>query len=86
MIGNNIEIKNDLLPEIAPESMLPAQAILTKQEPYHENVSPVENIVQSKMTETVIVPKETIVVEEKTKLPEKARPSDSTDPYREPVL
>ena len=38
------------------------------------------------MTETVVVPKENIVVEEKSKLPEKSNPSDSSDPYREPVM
>jgi len=80
------EIKNTMLPEIAPEVGLPAQfRFVPKQEPYHENISPVANIVGSKMTETVVVPKEKIVVEEKTKLPEKKQPSDSTDPYREPI-
>jgi len=83
----NAEIKNDLLPEIAPEAPLPAtQSPFTpKQEPYHENISPVQNIVASKMTETVVMPKEKIVIEEKTKLPEKKLPSDSSDPYREPI-
>lgn len=38
------------------------------------------------MTEPVVVPKETIVVQEQSKLPEKNKPSDSTDPYREPVI
>ena len=81
------EIQNNLLPEIAPEAMLPATSILSpKQELYHENFSPVENIVKAKMSETVVVPKETVVVEEKAKLPEKVRPSDSTDPYREAIL
>ena len=43
------------------------------------------------MTKTVVVPKEKIVIEEKTKLPDmpaqtiKAKPSDSSDPYREPI-
>ncbi len=87
---NPVETKtkneDTLLPEIYPETVLPAQSILTKQEPYHENVSPVENIVQSKMTETIIVPKKNIVVEEKSKLPEKSQPSDSSDPYREPII
>ncbi len=87
------EIKNDLLPEIYPETNISAESVLLpKQEPYHENISPVENIVQSKMSGPVIVPKETVVVE-KTKLPDlpagqagKSKPSDSTDPYREPII
>lgn len=89
---NPVETENNLLPEIYPETAVSAESVLTpKQEPYHENISPVENIVESKMTGPVIVPKETVVVEEKTKLPdlpaqaEKTRPSDSTDPYREPI-
>ena len=80
------ENEDDLLPEIYPETTLPAQSILTKQEPYHENISPVENIIKAKMTESVVVPKEKIVIEEKSKLPEKSNPSDSSDPYREPVM
>ena len=92
-IENPEPTKNNLLPEIYPEPTLPspsasapARSILTKQEPYHENISPVKNIVQTKMTEPVVVPKETIVVQEQSKLPEKNKPSDSTDPYREPVI
>ena len=82
-----LETENDLLPEIAPVAGLPSNSIFTpKTEPYHENISPVENIVQTKMTEPVVVPKETIVVQEQSKLPEKNKPSDSTDPYREPVI
>jgi len=81
-----VEMKNDLLPEIYPEPTFPATSVLSaKTEPYHENISPVENIVRTKMTDEVIVPKEKIVIEEKTKLPEKSKPSDSSDPYREPI-
>ena len=53
-------------------------------ESYHQNISPVLNIVKSKLEETVVVPKKTIIVEEKTKLPEK--PRLSTDPYRETII
>ena len=81
------ETENDLLPEIAPVAGLPSNSILTpKVKPYHENISPVKNIVETKMTEPVVVPKETVVVQEQSRLPEKNRPSDSTDPYREPVI
>ena len=75
----------NLIPEIAPEAPLPSTSVLSpKQEPYHENVSPVANIVATKMSEPVIVPKEKIVVEEKAKLPERKLPV-SSDPYREPL-
>ena len=87
MAAEGIEIKTNNLPEIAPEAMMPAVPFpAPKQtEPLHLNVSPVENIVESKLSDTVIVPKQTIVVEEKTKLPEKPI-SSSGDPYREPMI
>ena len=83
---DGIEIRKSMLPEIRPNAMLPIKPIV----PYHENISPVENIVQAKMTETVAVPKEVIAVEEKTKLPEKIapetiQPRGEGDPYREPI-
>ena len=85
-IDKGIEIKINNLPEIAPKAILPAISSLTskQKESYHLNIPPVENIVESKLTNTVIVPKQTIVVEEKTKLPEKSRLS--TDPYRESII
>lgn len=78
---NGVEIRPSILPEINPEAVLP----IKESVPYHENVSPVPNIVEAKMTETVAVPKETIIVEEKTKLPEKEMPKPSVDAYREPI-
>ncbi len=86
VIDRGIEIKINNLPEIAPEAMLPSISALTSKpaEPLHQNVSPVQNIVESKLTSTVVVPKETVVVEEKTKLPEKPKPA--SDPYRESVI
>lgn len=84
-IDKGIQIKINNLPEIAPGAMIPMMSQITKQaEPFHLNISPVNNIVEAKMTSTVAVPKETIVVEEKTKLPEK--PKASGDPYRESVI
>ncbi len=74
-----IEIRKSMLPEINPEAMLPMKT----SQPVHENIPPVQNIVATKMTETVIVPKQTITVEEKTKLPEK--PKSVVDAYREPI-
>ena len=84
------------LPEIAPEVQLPAISSLAPKpaEPVHQNISPVENIVKSKLTDTVAIPKETVIVEEKNKLPEKTQPvagqplaeKTSADPYREPVI
>ena len=81
-----VEIRVDNLPEIAPEAILPVVSSLTpkKQEPFHVNIPPVKNIVESKLNNTVVVPKQTIVVEEKTKLPNK--PKTAGDPYREPIV
>jgi hypothetical protein len=95
MASEGIEIKINNLPEIAPEAILPATRTsmsipvppgITKSstEPIHVNISPVQNIVETKMTETVAVPKITIAVEEKTKLPEKS--TASSDPYREAAM
>jgi len=85
-IDKGIEIRINNLPEIAPEAMLPIASSLASKpaEPFHQNISPVQNIVESKLTSTVAVPKENIVVEEKTKLPEK--PKTSGDPYRESII
>ncbi len=93
-IDKGIEIKINNLPEIAPKIIPMTSFLSPKQtEPFHENTSPIENIVESKLANTVIVPKETIIVEEKTKLPEKSKISDipqkpqgSSDPYREPTI
>jgi len=81
-----VEIRVDNLPEIAPEAILPVVSSLTskKQEPFHVNIPPVKNMVESKLKNTVVVPKQTIVVEEKTKLPTK--PKLAGDPYREPII
>ena len=81
-----IEIKTDNLPEIAPAVLSPmVSSLISKQTPpFHTNISPVENIVKSKLNDTVIVPKQTIVIEEKTKLPEK--PKGVVDSYREPII
>ena len=86
MIEKGIEIRINNLPEIAPKAILPTVSSLIpkKPEPFHINIPPVENIVEAKLNNTVIVPKQTIVVEEKTKLPEKSRLS--TDPYRESTI
>ena len=74
------------LPEIAPKIGLPAIFSLNSKptEPFHQNVSPVKNIVESKLKSTITIPKENIVIEEKTKLPEKTKTSG--DPYREPTI
>jgi hypothetical protein len=86
-LDRGVEIRPNMLPEVEPT--LPPEAMKPPQpEMYHENVSPVSNIVESKMNEQVVVPKQEIVIEEKTKLPEKQekmRPSSGEDPYREPV-
>ena len=85
-IDRGVEIRINNLPEIAPKIPLPItlNPISKQNQPYHLNISPVSNIVESKLTETVIVPKETVVIEEKTKLPEKLKPT--IDPYKEPII
>lgn len=74
------------LPEIISEKMLPMVPTFTPKpaEPYHQNISPFNNIVDSKLTKALSMPKKTIVIEEKTKLPEK--PKTSGDPYRETIM
>jgi hypothetical protein len=86
--GMELEIKPNDLPEISPEIPLPRTSTLTSKpvEPFHQNVPPVQNIVESKMTSDIIVPKKTINIEEKTKIPEKPKTSTSDDPYREPIM
>ncbi len=86
MATEGIEIRVNNLPEIAPEIALPAISSLTSKptEPFHQNISPVNNIVESKLNSTVIVPKENIIIEEKTKIPE--RNKSSGDPYRESII
>ena len=87
-IENNKIVDSEMsnLPEIAPVPGLPAiSSLMSKSmEPYHQNISPVNNIVESKLNETIVMPKQNIVIEEKTKLPEK--PRLSTDPYRESII
>ncbi len=84
--NEQVEIRPNTLPENMPESEITIVQGQTAHtiEPFHQNVSPVQNIVESKMTNTVVVPKQTIVVEEKTKLPEKT--ISSNDVYRETVV
>lgn len=95
MADEGIEIKVNHLPEVPPNILptvstkngIPSRGTASfaskPAEPFHQNISPIPNIVESKLTNTVIVPKETVVVEEKTKLPQK--PTPSNDPYREQV-
>lgn len=89
MAKEGIEIKVNNLPEIAPKAILPVISSLSPKptEPFHLNIPPVQgrDIVEAKLTSTVVVPKENItVVSEKTKLPEK--PKTGGDPYRESVI
>lgn len=86
MEEEGIEIRVNKFPEVAPKIPLPAvSSLIPKQaEPFHINIPPIDNIVESKMTSTVVVPKETIIVPDKTKLPEK--PKTSGDPYRESII
>ncbi len=61
----------DMQPQVPPAS-----------NPYRETV-PTIPAMQQKMTGEIIVPREKIIIGEKTKIPEK--PVSSTDPYREPI-
>jgi len=85
MAKEGIEIVSNNLPEIAPKVPLPMVSIQTKPiETLHTNVSPVKNIVEAKLQSVIVTPKETIIIGDKTKLPEK--PKTSSDPYRESVI
>ena len=81
-----LEIKPELpVPEVKPGAFVLQKPIEPPKIMYHENVPPVSNIVGSKMAGEVAIPKKEVVIEEKTKLPEKKAPSSGTDPYREEV-
>ncbi len=83
-----VEVRKDILPqiEIQKEAVLPVKTLQVPENiPFHENISPVQNIVQTKMTEVVATPKEKVIIEEKTKLPEKNEPIKHVDPYKEPL-
>ncbi|MFA5652009.1 MAG: hypothetical protein WC933_01475 [Candidatus Paceibacterota bacterium] len=86
MQKEGIEIGRSNLPEIAPKAEVPmvSSTTLKPTEPFHVNIPPVANIVETKLNNTVAVPKETITIEEKTKLPEK--PQTGGDPYREAIM
>jgi len=76
LVSRGIEVRREILPEIEPTAVLRK---INPGGPLSINISPVQNIVQSKMETPVIVPKKIVVVEEKIKLPTKT----PTDPYRE---
>ncbi|MCX6717207.1 MAG: hypothetical protein NTU76_00840 [Candidatus Taylorbacteria bacterium] len=83
-----IEIRKDNLPEISPEAILPVKIPgKIAMETYHQNISPVENIIQSKNSSPVVIPREKIVITEKTKLPEITMTPTikKVDPYREEI-
>lgn len=88
--SDGVEVKkvSSMELEIPREAMLPAKspsALLAEKpaEPYHQNISPVNNIVEQKLANIVSVPKEKIAVTETSKLPQK--PAEKHDPYREPL-
>lgn len=78
-LGQNIEIRKETLPEVLPESSIVRKAEMSV---LPKNTSPVPNIIETKSTQTVITPKQQVIIEQKTKLPEKPKVSD---PYREPI-
>ncbi|HPV33550.1 MAG TPA: hypothetical protein PLS91_01600, partial [Candidatus Paceibacterota bacterium] len=65
MSDMGIELRENTLPEIAPKIDVPMVSNTQKAvESLHQNVSPIKNIVETKMTETVTTPKKEIVIEE----------------------
>ena len=79
-----IELKKEISSEIPREAILPPKPLIKiGNQPFHESISPIENnIVQVRKTEDVIIPKETVIIEEKTKIPKK----QEGDPYRESTI
>lgn len=84
-IEKGIEVRLNNLPKITSDAILPTRSSITEKqiEPFHQNISPVANIVDEKLNKPVVTQKQTLTVEEKTKLPEK--PIQKSDPYREPI-
>ena len=79
-----IEVKKEISSEIPKGAILPPKPLIKIENTmFHDNVSPIEkDIVETKKETALIIPKETVVIEEKTKLPEKPK----TDIYREPTI
>ncbi len=68
--SNGIEVNTEQGGEIPRKAIVPTQVLI-------KNESPVNKIIELKTTEPVVLQKENIIIEEKTKLPNKV------DPYRE---
>lgn len=81
--SKGVEIKKENSLEIKPSAILPPQIYQKKETPknFSENISPITNIVETKKETDVISQRETVIIEEKTKLPEK-----KPDQYREPII
>lgn len=79
-----IEVKKEITSEIPKEAILPPKPLVKIENTmFHDNVSPIEkNIVEVKKETDLIIPRESIIIEEKTKLPEKPK----VDPYRESTI
>ncbi len=86
VVTSKIEMQKPLVPEMRPEEISLGTVIKKPQpaSPIPASVSPLKNIVETKMTETVALPKKTVVIEEKTKLPQ-ANAAKPADPYRESI-
>ena len=81
--SKGIELRKEIAPEIPKEAILPPRPLIKiENQPFHENVSPIENNIVQGKTEEVIIPRETVIIEEKTKLPEKPK----NDLYRESTI
>jgi hypothetical protein len=79
-----IEVRKEISSEIPKGAILPPKPLIKLENAmFHDNLSPIEkNIVETKKETDLIIPKETIIIEEKTKLPEKPK----IDPYRETTI
>jgi hypothetical protein len=82
---NQIQPKENLLPEFGAPIETKKEIPFEKQKaemPMPEKFTKAPINIGEKMSETVVMPKQRIVMEEKTKLPEKPKHSDV---YREPI-
>ena len=85
-ITSDIELDRGTTLEIMPDSIVPAKIAGMEAKtlpPLHTSVSPINNIVEEKLSKPVDLPKEKVVVEENSKLPPKL--GEKIDPYREAV-
>ncbi|MFA6227397.1 MAG: hypothetical protein WC631_02895 [Candidatus Paceibacterota bacterium] len=87
--ANGVEVKKEtsMELEIPREAIVPAKVsdlAIKIAKPLHENISPLDNIVEEKLSKAIGIPKEKIIIEESSKLPSKT--PEKYDPYKEPIV